>query len=150
MAKNFQFTTSQGGRLSPGQPRPIMSIFQFTTSQGGRPRSTPIAFPISIFQFTTSQGGRLSGASASGLRFSFQFTTSQGGRRALIYSWPFCRSFNSRPHKEVDVNNLCYFCSSFLSIHDLTRRSTTPRCCGRRRSGLSIHDLTRRSTFLTF
>ena len=35
-----------------------------------------------------------------------------------------CASFNSRPHKEVDVVSNRYEVLIFLSIHDLTRRST--------------------------
>ena len=35
-----------------------------------------------------------------------------------------CSSFNSRPHKEVDVSVFVIFMLFHLSIHDLTRRST--------------------------
>ena len=55
----------------------------------------------------------------------FQFTTSQGGRPLMILpSHTFPRSFNSRPHKEVDYLLDSDFCCVILSIHDLTRRST--------------------------
>ena len=78
-------------------------------------------------------------------------------------------SFNSRPHKEVDIRSaflvllaaLFQFTTSqggrhtttkgdgdgiFLSIHDLTRRSTTTARFQSIQTVLSIHDLTRRST----
>ena len=98
----------------------------------------------------------------------FQFTTSQGGRRVCCSNKEGPESFNSRPHKEVDCNNggdpecLITFNSrphkevdrrccpllnlSRLSIHDLTRRSTTKICTYACICALSIHDLTRRST----
>ena len=39
----------------------------------------------------------------------------------------FQRPFNSRPHKEVDAKIIEELTSGFLSIHDLTRRSTEIR-----------------------
>ena len=63
----------------------------------------------------------------------------------------FCAStFNSRPHEEVDaMRKESSSQSTYLSIHDLTRRSTFQ--CFVNVSGmiLSIHDLTRRSTLPT-
>ena len=55
-------------------------------------------------------------------------------------------SFNSRPHKEVDVMATSPFSIQNLSIHDLTRRSTEHTGHHRGVADLSIHDLTRRST----
>ena len=55
-------------------------------------------------------------------------------------------SFNSRPHKEVDLRQALLNTGKFLSIHDLTRRSTSSACNQRYALYLSIHDLTRRST----
>ena len=105
------------------------------------------------------------------MKFTFQFTTSRGGRQSQYRK--ACRDypFNSRPHEEVDFNNIeavgtkvfqfttsrggrhrlipfvCQFL--ILSIHDLTRRSTG-NCGASSATGyLSIHDLTRRSTFLS-
>ena len=100
-----------------------------------------------FFQFTTSQGGRQRRDKHDKRYDGFQFTTSQGGRQNLLNS--------------IEDNK-------YLSIHDLTRRSTYFRkrspdswifqfttSQGGRRSGtppekgftsLSIHDLTRRST----
>ena len=57
------------------------------------------------------------------------------------------RSFNSRPHKEVDfAASLISSIALELSIHDLTRRSTEDVTLTFSGTGLSIHDLTRRST----
>ena len=78
------------------------------------------------------------------------------------------KPFNSRPHKEVDNTDVTNLLNAYLSIHDLTRRSTpetlTSGCTlifqfttsqgGRpylpsvsiQPLYLSIHDLTRRST----
>ena len=86
---------------------------------------------------------------STGFRNFFQFTTSQGGRRFSVVQNPLSdvpfnsrphkevdlvmgyileqmqRPFNSRPHKEVDCMSLLYsLARSYLSIHDLTRRST--------------------------
>ena len=56
-------------------------------------------------------------------------------------------AFNSRPHKEVDFIDFCGEDGTIeLSIHDLTRRSTTIRQQFWTWRSLSIHDLTRRST----
>ena len=99
---------------------------------------------------------------------AFQFTTSQGGRHMADTTASCLGPFNSRPHKEVDLDHVIRRHVQFLSIHDLTRRSTSaatkasvglsfqfttsqggrPRMTGRRhgKMHLSIHDLTRRST----
>ena len=77
----FQFTTSQGGRLCllpPGCSSRSLSIHDLTR------RSTLTCWTsISVASF-------------------FQFTTSQGGRRLAFSIFFVIRSFNSRPHKEVD------------------------------------------------
>ena len=44
----------------------------------------------------------------------FQFTTSQGGRRQTSSSSCVLRSFNSRPHKEVDILSVSYFLLSII------------------------------------
>ena len=36
--------------------------------------------------------------------YNFQFTTSQGGRRISVFLLCQYKSFNSRPHKEVDLD----------------------------------------------
>ena len=60
---------------------------------------------------------------------SFQFTTSQGGRLLSEIRIPREKSFNSRPHKEVDVISIPDISLHDLSIHDLTRRSTLCMSC---------------------
>ena len=58
-------------------------------------------------------------------------------------------SFNSRPHKEVDIVFLqVYAILLHLSTHDLTRRSTHFTDRYWMDNTLSTHDLTRRSTLL--
>ena len=77
---------------------------------------------------------------------TFQFTTSQGGRRETPEEVGIELPFNSRPHKEVDGVFLQCWSDLWLSIHDLTRRSTVLAYRGGFYNNLSIHDLTRRST----
>ena len=78
---------------------------------------------------------------------NFQFTTSQGGRPFRQKRLYILCSFNSRPHKEVDVLRFqVYDVACTLSIHDLTRRSTACAMDTGNKLYLSIHDLTRRST----
>ena len=76
--------------------------FQFTTSQGGRLQCATACTSATAFQFTTSQGGRLAFDSSLSVMFDFQFTTSQGGRLRCHQRQHTGKSFNSRPHKEVD------------------------------------------------
>ena len=77
----------------------------------------------------------------------FQLTTSRRGRPYFILSPGCSRSFNSRPHAEVDstardgVYPLCA-----LSTHDLTQRSTYSGEADGYDGDLSTHDLTQRST----
>ena len=104
--------------------------------------------PGDTFQFTTSQGGRRQSANSYIKALIFQFTTSQGGRPYLPHFLEFEKSFNSRPHKEVDLYVCAEDGSHVLSIHDLTRRSTPPFQEKSQVKTLSIHDLTRRSTCL--
>ena len=58
------------------------------------------------------------------------------------------KSFNSRPHKEVDNSKRIFCFILSLSIHDLTRRSTALKRSIKKFYSLSIHDLTRRSTHI--
>ena len=147
-----------------------MNAFQFTTSQGGRRKAVidPVEdVGLSIHDLTRRS---TSMAITSLNQRIFQFTTSQGGRRRTTYLIIFIgRTFNSRPHKEVDHNllNLLSSKNSFNSRPhkevDRIRRngSSVPNIFqfttsqgGRRREDelfipahdLSIHDLTRRST----
>ena len=147
----FQLTTSQGGRpyvfyLKKG----VLDFFQLTTSQGGRLYRVVMTYTVILFQLTTSQGGRLypNLHTETVWRLSTHDLTRRSTPFTLIKvsgttlsthdltrrSTPcadgkFChlRSFNSRPHKEVDVSIDSVCQSGYLSTHDLTRRSTLLR-----------------------
>ena len=103
------------------------------------------SFP-SIFQLTTSRRGRQDSCCISCDTFSFQLTTSRRGRPYFILSPGCSRSFNSRPHAEVDCDSgrICF--GQDLSTHDLTQRSTLSQYVLAIFSELSTHDLTQRST----
>ena len=103
---SFQLTTSQGGRLNSIPPPVTALSFQLTTSQGGRHAAAGLKQAAEVFQLTTSQGGRQESGWRKWKKRSFQLTTSQGGRR-VISVCPSClfQSFNSRPHKEVDLEH---------------------------------------------
>ena len=122
----FQLTTSHGGRLTDAGFTYAISIFQLTTSHGGRPfhfqrngaqkgpfnsrPHTEVDLPEDgsrvlavIFQLTTSHGGR-----QAFLNFAVQaekLSTHDLTRRSTAVicgrRWRG-RSFNSRPHTEVD------------------------------------------------
>ena len=146
---NFQFTTSQGGRRYSQAYRRGQTVFQFTTSQGGRHVCSLIPLVSWTFQFTTSQGGRPQRDSHSLCYTFFQFTTSQGGRRSCTNNtFKILFPFNSRPHKEVDLDVLtssaCFRLFQFTTSQGgRLRINSLPF----RMYGLSIHDLTRRSTY---
>ena len=117
------------------------------TRRSTRTRFCHFGFSMS-FQFTTSQGGRLKLTQASQPSETFQFTTSQGGRPLIYGFWVFRWYFNSRPHKEVDTDvfNQHVFEQYFNSR---PHKEVDPKCWGNRtKSDISIHDLTRRSTSL--
>ena len=187
----FQLTTSQGGRLSCTHNLSCDTIFQLTTSQGGRPKI--LYHSSSRMHFNSRPRKEVDGlrGKATGMVFSFQLTTSQGGRPRAAKHCCFCiyisthdltrRStyddlqsnkvlidFNSRPHKEVDVDVQNWYCSRLyfnsrphkevdndhkpilkllrISTHDLTRRSTDIEWPCAKIGSISTHDLTRRST----
>ena len=78
-----------------------------------------------VFQFTTSQGGRRVKEKVSDYDtvLSIHDLTRRSTWCDLCYI--LCiRPFNSRPHKEVDINISADIAVMPLSIHDLTRRST--------------------------
>mgnify|MGYP001624909553 CR=1 FL=1 len=83
--------------------RNSLLFFQFTTSQGGRPfeqPSTKTVFYLSIHDLTRRS------TSMKKVREelqAFQFTTSQGGRLTQVIKEMPGLTFNSRPHKEVDL-----------------------------------------------
>ena len=125
----------------------VASTFQLTTSHGGRParkmkHSRPTAFnsrphtevdsswedelaTMLPFQLTTSHGGRHQAYQLWIASDGFQLTTSHGGRRDASSA----------------SGTLTY-----LSTHDLTRRSTSMTAYANMVGTLSTHDLTRRST----
>ena len=150
--RSFQFTTSQGGRPCRSGNSKFMeylSIHDLSRRSTLRIQSNNLSIYLSIHDLS-----RRSTISCSNLHphsFIFQFTTSQGGRPAVPCS-PRSHPvpFNSRPLKEVDVKKQCTN-SEYrrLSIHDLSRRSTTEKETDTRNSELSIHDLSRRSTYWT-
>ena len=78
----------------------------------------------------------------------FQLTTSRRGRRMNWTQCTLCRrSFNSRPHEEVDQER--WILQTFGKEFQLTtsRRGRHNRLdSGRSRSHVSTHDLTKRST----
>ena len=99
----------------------------------------------------------------------FQLTTSQGGRQVILLRYVLFFHFNSRPHKEVDgyrlipdcykavfqlttsqggrqISCTCDYLASYISTHDLTRRSTLLIWLLIIYNVISTHDLTRRST----
>ena len=120
----FQFTTSQGGRLR--RRYKTMNRWPFNS----RPHKEVDPIPdgrynqsdLSIHDLTrrSTRGGHKDGE----YRITFQFTTSQGGRPGILSSSIHQRTFNSRPHKEVDLVLRPRTTYRRLSIHDLTRRST--------------------------
>ena len=137
----FQFTTSRGGRQLRKRWRNTVRSFQFTTSRGGRLTTYGYAYlggHLSIhdltrrstshspqpaprhqnFQFTTSRGGRRKILQKREVLLIFQFTTSRGGRRSA-------RLLRTR--------------TEYLSIHDLTRRSTSASII---RGGIPIFQFT--------
>ena len=78
------------------------------------------------FQFTTSQGGRL--RSAGWMLSNISTFNSRPHKEVDIFGKDRDSSripFNSRPHKEVDLAGPEVLPCRGLSIHDLTRRSTT-------------------------
>ena len=149
----------------------MQSVFQFTTSRGGR-RNQCICITalcgLSIHDLTR----RSTRLTTFRLLHAVSFNSRPHEEVDSIFlsSGRLLVSFNSRPHEEVDLENYMFDYYGALSIHDLTRRSTsdvfsvsvpvffqfTTSRGGRHlihRSGynlfcLSIHDLTRRSTSL--
>ena len=80
-----------------------------------------------LFQLTTSQGGRQPG-NITAWRIAWTFN-SRPHKEVDILSLTITEklsTFNSRPHKEVDMDMGVYQCNQGLSTHDLTRRSTNP------------------------
>ena len=122
-------------------------VFQFTTSQGGRPSDYPKTWDEIDFQFTTSQGGRPCRYDNALAVLPFQFTTSQGGRRGASRGSGRTGPFNSRPHKEVDSILDDYYMPQMAFQFTTSQGGRLHRNQNMGKGGiLSIHDLTRRST----
>ena len=96
-------------------------------SRGGQPYRTTDKAGEQIFQFTTSRGGRRN--------------HSKGERG-------YWSAFNSRPLGEVDPLFRTLTLRIYLSIHDLSGRSTQYERSERTHETLSIHDLSGRSTWI--
>ena len=121
--------------------------FQFTTSQGGRRREDELFIPahdLSIHDLT--RRSTIDGKPAYTLKRSFNSRPHKEvdfGKRKVCAEG---RSFNSRPHKEVDSFPIYAF-SFRLSFNSRPHKEVDDLGdflrLGR---GLSIHDLTRRST----
>ena len=126
----------------------LIGIFQLTTSRRGRHHLSSICSDCDRFQLTTSRRGRLDLFFCHCSSRSFQLTTSRRGRHDSPDSAAsLLRTFNSRPHEEVDdlhIQNSPARCH--LSTHDLTKRSTSLLHISYHNWGLSTHDLTKRST----
>ena len=146
---SFQFTTSQGGRRLNRTENETYSVFQFTTSQGGR-RLDPGQFfkpvKLSIHDLTrrstmfdetyiakielsihdlTRRSTTLQPQAQQQIILSIHDLTRRSTISVLCGS-TVSESFNSRPHKEVDLRVSGKHLTMTLSIHDLTRRSTKP------------------------
>ena len=143
----FQFTTSQGGRLSGKmycEHRKDLSIHDLTR----RSTQTENSYLAGkTFQFTTSQGGRPYKSNAYGAYISLSIhDLTRRSTRPGVINLIKTATFNSRPHKEVDKN------PETTPTLETTFQFTTSQ--GGRpvtfgiapRISLSIHDLTRRST----
>ena len=102
------------------------------------------------FQFTTSRRGRPLDDSPSAQTTSFQFTTSRRGRPIFQKTLQVqAARFNSRPLEEVDRSMSLHFTEEeYVSIHDLSKRSTRVRRAFQQARRVSIHDLSKRSTVL--
>ena len=81
------------------------------------------------FQFTTSQGGRqICIVTTMQIKETFNSRPHKEVDINLMKMLDMLDTFNSRPHKEVDSNVSSDSTSILLSIHDLTRRSTVIIC----------------------
>jgi len=125
----------------------IVIVFQLTTSRRGRLMREMKGQQRAVFQLTTSRRGRRFSDVGYLLYGYFQLTTSRRGRRMQeIHRCGSTRSFNSRPHAEVDQFWAMNSRTRALSTHDLTQRSTCSACFAISKIFLSTHDLTQRST----
>ena len=101
--KSFNSRPHEEVDTAPSPMRTAPIVFQFTTSRGGRQYHNRNARYNGLFQFTTSRGGRRTSLCRDSEQIAFQFTTSRGGRQSIGRAEGLGRSFNSRPHEEVDM-----------------------------------------------
>ena len=96
--------------------------FQLTTSQGGRPQHRLQS--VALFHFN-SQGGRhfRNHRPSCPAIISTHDLTRRSTRVAFRKNWKI-KSFNSRPHEEVDAAVSQGVHGRYISTHDLTKRST--------------------------
>ncbi len=120
--------------------------FHLTTSRRGRRRANRQYGNPYYFQLTTSRRGRLTRRLRSLAKMIFQLTTSRRGRQCCRWFFFHPRTFNSRPHAEVDTSPVLQLQMLRLSTHDLTQRSTVDVRLPAEPFPLSTHDLTQRST----
>ena len=167
--RNFQFTTSRGGRLAGEAVEPKKSTFN------SRPHEEVDEY-LPVFQQTESLSIHDLTRRSTRHRvlawitaIAFNSRPHEEVDKDASYPGLSRQSFNSRPHEEVDTSSIHSSsthspfqfttsrggrrkrqsqapCPSGLSIHDLTRRSTIGDTVFCIRDYLSIHDLTRRST----
>ena len=167
----FQLTTSRGGRhvlycvwcllWRYFNSRPHEEVDSF---------SSLLTFSEYVFQLTTSRGGRLLAAPLK--IFTSAISTHDLTRRSTLCSFPLCfsfRYFNSRPHEEVDFDEVALMPESFV-FQLTTSRGGRRGCPSESRTGysyfnsrpheevdqiptkpkeyedISTHDLTKRST----
>ena len=123
--REFQLTTSQGGRRNFFFDSATLHIFQLTTSQGGRllqllslpipdlhfnsrPHKEVDVIAEKLYSIINISTHDLTRRSTMALRVTetstdvFQLTTSRRGRLVFAITPPVHPSFNSRPHEEVD------------------------------------------------
>ncbi len=99
-------------------------IFQFTTSRRGRQCWKPDPKNSETFQFTTSRRGRPPVGHDIAVKIPFNSRPHAEVDLRLSGTMNRYSSFNSRPHAEVDSLVEILPGTRFLSIHDLTQRST--------------------------
>ena len=100
----FQFTTSQGGRQRRRfdiMKNEYLSIHDLTRRSTKTNAFNEAESQLSIHDLT--RRSTLYRNASRQKEYFFQFTTSQGGRLLTRKISAQLRSFNSRPHKEVDV-----------------------------------------------
>ncbi len=99
----FQLTTSRRGRLQMAFAMALGKVFQLTTSRRGRLVLHVLHATHKIFQLTTSRRGRLAiiPDHADLIDLSTHDLTQRSTSTTPVL-WSTTKTFNSRPHAEVD------------------------------------------------